>query len=119
VPLAQVRRPFAPATREAEVRLPKTDALVGALVQMAPKAVKHFRAGSLILTFRTGLKTERPVRGFTVRVSARGNQILFHVPYAVLAPEHAQLAIDEMTDWIHKKLGADLEVTSVPSRPGQ
>jgi len=123
VPIEQVRRRFKPATREAEVRVPKTDALVGRLVQLAPAVVRHWKGGSLIMTFRSGLKTDRAKtpdrrsRSFTVRVPPRGEHILFRVPYAVLHAEHAQAAIDEMTRWIHQKLGAGLATSASTSVP--
>jgi len=123
VPIEQVRRRFKPATREAEVRVPKTDALVGRLVQMAPAVVRHWKGGSLIMTFRSGLKTDRAKtpdrrsRSFTVRVPPRGEHILFRVPYAVLHAEHAQAAINEMTRWIHQKLGAGLATSASTSVP--
>jgi hypothetical protein len=121
--IAKVRRRFQPALWDAEVRIAKTDALVGRLAQMCDGAAKPWGRASLALTFRTRLKVDskkypsRRSRGFTVRIPPRGDQILFHAPYNVLYDENAQAAADELADWIRANLGGDIEIIKSPKRP--
>ena len=116
--IAAVRREFKQALVEAEVRIPYDDALVGRLARMARSAEKHWKGGSLMLHFTSGLRTdrrkypERKAKGFVVRVPQRGDEILFHIPYKVVYEENGRAACEEMAAWIHKKLGEGIRTTS-------
>jgi len=117
-----VRREFAPPLWDAEVRIKATDARVGKLARMAVEVDKRWKGGSLVMTFRSGLRADREKypprrpRGFTVRVPPRSDEILFHIPYQVIYEENGQAACEEMAAWIRDKLGPDIEMTQSPSR---
>jgi len=121
--IAAVRRPFAPAMWDAEVRMARTDALVGRLVAMADKVSKPWGRGSLELSFRARLQADRrkyPGRrpqSLVIRVPHGGDQILFHVPYRTAYPECAEAACDEAIAWIREHLGPDIPAVRAPTKP--
>jgi len=119
--IEDVRRPFEHAMADAEVRLEKTDAMVGKLAEMAQGVERKWAGADLVLTFREGLKVDRArypdrqAHGFRVHVPRRGNEIVFYVPYKVLYDENRQAAVDEMSQWIEENLGIVVKKPEAPA----
>ena len=116
LPIKAVRRGFEQPVADAEVRIARTDALVGKLVEMADQVSRDWRAADLVLTFRGGLKPDRKRhpsrwgRGFRVRVPPQGDEIVFCVPYRLLYEEEIPAAAGEAVQWIEDNLGKDARV---------
>jgi hypothetical protein len=126
VPIEEVRRPFRHACWEAEVRIEKTDALVGKLAQLADRVHKYRDedTNALFLSFSPGhLKVDkakypnREPQGFRVEVPVAGDKITFIVPFRILFLEEGQAAVDEVGGWIEDHLGKGIPMVKVPFRP--
>ncbi len=118
-----VSRAFRHPLWDAEVRIAKTDALVGRLVQLADRVYKHEMGEEVILTFSpTHLKVDtekhpdRVSHGFDVHVPLAGDTISFRPRFRVLFAEEGRAAADEVARWIQDNLGKDLPMTKSPMR---
>lgn len=114
-PIAEVKRPFACATWDAQIVLPKTDALAKKVLALADgvEPIEH-RHG--VVGKEARFKAERlrsdtakyPLRksyGFTVGIYDERDGLVFRAPYETLFEENCQAAIEEMYRWIEENLG--------------
>jgi len=123
VPIEEVKRPFRHPLWEAEVRIAKTDALVGKLVQLADRLYKNERSEVLVLSFSPHhLKVDkekhpdRESHGFEVHVPLAGDTISFYPRFRVLFAAEGRAAADEAARWIQDNLGKDIRLTKHPMR---
>jgi hypothetical protein len=123
VPIEEVSRAFRHPLWEAEVRVAKTDALVGKLVQLADRVYKNEEGEELFLSFAPRhLKVDkekhpdRESHGFEVHVPLAGDSISFCPRFRVLFAVEGRAAADEVEQWIRDHLGKDVPMTKSPMR---
>ena len=124
VQMEDVQRAFRHPLWEAEVRVAKSDALVGKLVQLADRIYKNERSEELLLSFPpkhlkvdTEKHPDRESHGFEVHVPLAGDTISFCPRFRVLFAAEGQAAADEVGRWIQETLGKGIPMTKTLMRP--
>lgn len=121
VPVEKARRPFRHACWNASVEIERNEAILDKLAKMADRVEKSRWGGWRRLLFEarhlepdTKKYPARRSYGFYVSRWPPSDKIVFQVPYEVLIEENGQAAVDEMAQWIRRKLGKDIRITKHP-----
>jgi uncharacterized protein (DUF362 family) len=113
--IAEVRRLFAYATKEARLSYPMSEDLAGKILGLAD-ATEEFSWHGEVAGKAAVFKPERfkadkakypflQNYGFKVRLMEEYGRIEFVAPFETVIPEHAAVAIEEMRRWIEANLG--------------